>query len=67
MITLARFFHWREALAVVEPDTFIKRHRAGFKMFWLWKSCPSSRPSLPKNLHALIWEMAGANQTWGEE
>jgi hypothetical protein len=27
----------------------------------------SGRASLPKNLHALIWELAGANQTWGEE
>jgi hypothetical protein len=32
------------ALAIVRPDTVIRWHRAGFRLFWRWKSKPS-RPS----------------------
>jgi hypothetical protein len=27
MVALACFFDWREALTVVKPETFLKRHR----------------------------------------
>src|SRR5262252_8337563 len=26
------------ALAIVKPETVIRWHRAGFRLFWLWKS-----------------------------
>jgi hypothetical protein len=26
------------ALAIVEPQTVVRRHRAGFRLFWRWKS-----------------------------
>jgi hypothetical protein len=28
---------WRSALAIVQPETVIKWHRQGFKLFWRWK------------------------------
>jgi putative transposase len=31
---LSRFFNWREALVVVRPQTMIRWHRAGWKLFW---------------------------------
>jgi hypothetical protein len=49
MIALARFFDWRDALAIVKPATFIKWHRAVFRMFWRWKSRKRGRPALPQN------------------
>jgi hypothetical protein len=32
---LSRFFRWRDALVVVRPETMIRWHRAGWKLFWL--------------------------------
>ena len=29
---------WKEACALVKPETVIRWHRAGFKRFWTWKS-----------------------------
>jgi hypothetical protein len=67
MATLSRMFPWREALVNVKPDTLIRWHRKGFRLFWLWKSKPSGRPRLAKYLRQLIREMAVENSTWGEE
>ena len=35
---LSRLFQWRSALVVVRPQTLIRWHRAGFKLFWRVKS-----------------------------
>ena len=64
---LARFFDWRNALTVVKPDTLIRWHRRGFRLFWKWKSRPRGRPTVSANLQKLIVEMAMNNPTWGEE
>jgi putative transposase len=66
MVLLDRFFDWRSALVVVRPDTLIRWHRNGFRLFWRWKSKQRGRPKLPANLRELIREMAGANPIWGE-
>ena len=67
MACLSRLFDWRDALVVVKPDTLIRWHRRGFRLFWRWKSKPVGRPALPKNLQELIRKMAAENPTWGEE
>ncbi|HEU0173324.1 MAG TPA: hypothetical protein VFV58_03610 [Blastocatellia bacterium] len=37
--TLARFWQdWRSALLIFKPETVIKWHRHGFRLFWRWKS-----------------------------
>src|SRR3989441_1501958 len=64
---LSRFFDWRNTLRVVKPDTLIRWHRAGFRLFWKWKSRPRGRPRIPHDLRMLIAEMAVNNPTWGEE
>jgi putative transposase len=66
LIWLSRWFDWRQALAVVQPATFIRWHRQGFRLFWQWKSRPG-RPPLPAELQALIHRMARDNPLWGEE
>ena len=66
LVWLARWFDWREALAVVQPDTFLRWHRQGFRLFWHWKSTPG-RPPIPADLQALIRRMARENPTWGQE
>ena len=67
MVALSRFFDWREALTLVKPETFLKWHRTGFKLFWRWKSRNSGRSPLPKNLRELVQRMAQKNPTWGEQ
>jgi putative transposase len=66
MIWLARWFDWRQALAVVQPKTFLRWHRRAFCWFWRWKSTPG-RPSIPRELQTLIRQMAYSNPTWGQE
>jgi transposase InsO family protein len=51
----------------VQPETLIRWHRKGFRLFWRWKSKPRGRPSLPLDVQQLIGAMARANATWGEE
>src|SRR5450631_820014 len=63
---LSRFFNWRDALAVVRPETMIRWHRAGWKLFWRLKSRPG-RPPIPPEIQTLIRRMANENPSWGEE
>jgi putative transposase len=66
LVWLARWFDWRQALAIVQPATLTHWHRQGFRLFWRWKSTPG-RPPIPADLQALIRRMARENPTWGEE
>src|SRR6202163_1162623 len=67
MSFLSQWFDWRNALVVVKPETLIRWHRKGFRLFWRWKSRPTGRPHLPKDIQALIRQMATENPTWGEQ
>src|SRR5215510_2602896 len=67
LVALARLIEWRRLLTVVEPETLIRWHRKGFRLFWRWKSRPQGRPRVPADLRQLIAKMAAANRTWGEE
>jgi putative transposase len=64
---LARVIDWRPLLVVVRPETLMRWHRQGFRLFWRWKSRRPGRPRIPVYLQNLIADMAYANQTWGEE
>jgi hypothetical protein len=61
------FFAWRGALLSVKADTLIRWHRKGFRLFWRWKSKPTGRSPLPRDLRQLIRQVAAENVTWGEE
>jgi len=67
MAALSQWFAWRNALVNVQADTLLRWHRQGFRLFWRWKSKTAGRPRLPKNLQALIREVAADNPTWGQE
>jgi putative transposase len=66
LAVLSRFFDWRDALVVVRPETLMRWHRAGWRLFWRLKSRPG-RPPIPKAVQALIRRMGSENPTWGEE
>ncbi len=60
---------WRDAMLLVKPDTVLRWHREGFRLFWRWRSSPRSKPK--PRIHAdtigLIGRMARDNGLWGAE
>jgi hypothetical protein len=66
LVWLGCWFDWRQALAIVQPETFTRWHQQGFRLFWHWKS-RSGRPPISADLQALIRRMARENPLWGEE
>src|SRR5664280_2429039 len=54
------------SLVIVEPETVIGWHRAGFRLFWRWKSrCRGGRPKVPFEIRQLIRDMSLANPLRG--
>ncbi len=59
---------WKEAILIVQPETVIRWHRAGFKLYWKWISrrrMSMGRRPTSKELRELIFRMAAENPTWG--
>ena len=55
-----------DALKILQPETVIRWHRAGFRSYWRWKSRPlGGRPRTPADIRHLIREMSVANPLWG--
>jgi len=67
MVWLVRL--WPSLLGVarvVQPDTILRWHRAGFRVFWRWKSRNrAGRPRIDRGLHELIQRMSTENPLWG--
>ena len=51
---------------MVRPETLIRWHRSGWKLFWRLKSRPA-RLAIPLEIQKLIRRMANENPSWGEE
>jgi len=59
---------WKQALFIVQPETLLRWHRQGFKLFWKYKSRAASlEPRISQETVALIKEMARDNRLWGAE
>jgi len=58
---------WAETVSIVQPETVIRWHRTGFKLFWTWKSRRHGpgRPAVAPEIRALIRRMSEANALWG--
>ena len=68
VLLASRVRGWRQALLIVQPDTLLRWHRQGFRLFWRRKSMPASRtPRIPEETVALIKQMAAENRLWGAE
>ena len=51
---------------VVQPETILRWHRAGFRAFWRWKSRHrAGRPKIDRELRDLIRQMNKENPLWG--
>ena len=54
------------ALVIVKPETVIRWHRAGFCLFWRWRSrSRGGRPKVALEIRQLIRAMSLANPLWG--
>jgi transposase InsO family protein len=54
-----------DAIQVVQAETVLRRHRAGFQAFWRWKSRNrAGRPRIDRALRDLIQQMS-MNPLWG--
>ena len=38
LVVWSRLFEWKDALVIVKPETLLRWHRKGFRLFWKWKS-----------------------------
>jgi hypothetical protein len=59
---------WRRGLILVQPNTVIRWHRAGFKLYWTWISrhrTNAGRKCVSRELRNLIFRMISENPTWG--
>ena len=57
---------WRSALLIVQPQTVVKWHRQGFRLYWRFKSRKKNgRPKISAEIRILIRRMSRENPTWG--
>jgi len=56
-----------ETLQTFKPDTLIRWHHKGFKLYWRWKShrFRGGRPKIPPEVRKLIRTMSQENMGWG--
>jgi putative transposase len=60
---------WHQTLLLVQPETLLRWHQQGFRLFLRRKSRPQSapQPKVAAETIALIREMTAANRLWGAE
>jgi hypothetical protein len=58
--------NWKERIFIVKPNTIIKWHREGFRIYWKRKSkAKGGRPKIDREVIGLIKQMANENPLWG--
>ena len=66
---LRRFWSgWKRTLMIVQRETVVAWHRAGFKLYWTWRSrhkTRAGRKCVSRELRELIFRMVAENPTWG--
>jgi transposase InsO family protein len=54
------------AAVIIQPDTIVRWHRAGFPSYWRWKSrSRGGRPKVAAEVRSLIRRMSLENSLWG--
>jgi transposase InsO family protein len=67
---LVQLYRWfpsiLQVLTIIQPETLVRWHRAGFRYYWRWKSRSwAGRPQIEAELRALIRQMSIENPLWG--
>ena len=58
---------WRKALLVVTPETVVRWHRTGFRLYWTWLSRHKARlgrKPASEEIRDLVFQMVTENSTW---
>ena len=54
------------ATVIFQPETLVRWHRSGFRVYWRWKSRRRvGRPAVPADIRDLIRTMSRDNPLWG--
>jgi len=68
-VAVRRFWSgWQQSLIVVRPETVVRWHRAGFRLYWNLISKvrrAAGRRQTSKEIQELIFRMVVENSTWG--
>jgi transposase InsO family protein len=59
---------WKRALILVQPETVVRWHRSGFKLYWTWLSRHRKRMGrncVSRDVRELIFRMLTENLSWG--
>lgn len=59
---------WKKCLIIVTPETVVRWHRAGFRLYWTFVSRVrrhAGRKRTPQEVRDLIFRMVAENPTWG--
>ena len=56
-----------DTLKIFEPDTLVRWHRRGFRLYWTWRSKfrRGGRPPIPQDVRDLIRRISLDNPLWG--
>src|SRR5919106_6723795 len=55
-----------KTIKIIQPETLVRWHRAGFRRYWRWKSgSRAGRLPIVAELRALIRQMSKDNPLWG--
>ncbi len=65
--TLRRVWpRWADVLIIVKSETVVGWHRAGFRLYWRWRSRPrGGRPKIIGEIRVLIRRLTEENPDWG--
>ena len=66
-IILSQFWaDWRKPLTFVQPETVVRWHKRGFRLYWKWSQPRwAGRPRVPMEVRDLIRGMSRSNPLWG--
>ena len=68
-VAIRRFWSaWQQSLIAVTPETVVRWHRGGFRLYWKLISKvrrPAGRRQTSKEVRELIFRMVAENPTWG--
>jgi putative transposase len=59
---------WKRSLIFVTPETVVRWHRTGFRLYWSWISRSRravGRKPISREVRELIFRMVAENPTWG--
>lgn len=62
------FGGWQDALCIMKPETVVRWHKQGFKLFWRHKSRrKNGRPAVSAEMRRLIRKISADNPLWSPE